>query len=165
MRRYTVDVRGKAYTIDVQELGGDTYRVQVEGQEFDVRLVGGEDAAQAMEMVAIGAVGEPEGKAVVIPTPSLAGLETGDIGMTILPQPADQDKLEDIVAPMPGVIQAVAIASGDTIQRGQHILVLEAMKMKNDLYAPRDGIVAEVLVVAGDHVNSGDVLARLHGGA
>jgi biotin carboxyl carrier protein len=164
MRRYTIDVRGKTYTIDVQDMPGETYRVQVEGQEFDIRLVGGEDVSESLEMVAIGEVGTPEGKTVVVPISALAGVHTDTIGSPILSQHEGAlGVLEDVVAPMPGVIHAVTVAVGDIIEHGQRMVVLEAMKMKNDLYAPRDGVVAELLVAVGDHVNSGDVLLRLFG--
>ena len=49
----------------------------------------------------------------------------------------------------------------DTVEAGQGICLLEAMKMENLVEAERAGVVAEVRVVAGDNVGAGDVLATL----
>jgi acetyl-CoA/propionyl-CoA carboxylase biotin carboxyl carrier protein len=63
-----------------------------------------------------------------------------------------------ITAPMQGTIVKVLVAAGDTVEAGQSVLVLEAMKMENHLNADREGTVAEVRVHAGDTVGTGDVL-------
>lgn len=65
-----------------------------------------------------------------------------------------------LTAPMPGIIVSVDVSVDDVVQRGQPIITLEAMKMKNALLAPHDGVVAEVLARAGQHVDSGDMLVR-----
>ena len=59
---------------------------------------------------------------------------------------------------MPGVVLSVDVAVGDSVRRGQTLLVLEAMKMKNELKAERDGVVASIPANAGDQVKHGDVL-------
>jgi acetyl-CoA/propionyl-CoA carboxylase biotin carboxyl carrier protein len=64
-----------------------------------------------------------------------------------------------ITAPMQGTIVKVLVAEGDTVEIGQAVLVLEAMKMENHINAERAGTVKEVRVVAGDTVGTGDVLA------
>ena len=50
------------------------------------------------------------------------------------------------------------MGEGDTVEAGQAVLVLEAMKMENHLNAERDGTVTEIRVRAGDTVGTGDVL-------
>jgi biotin carboxyl carrier protein len=64
-----------------------------------------------------------------------------------------------IRAPMPGLVSNVLIAEGASVQRGQTLVVLEAMKMENDLAASRAGVVKSLRVVKGQTVNQGDVLA------
>lgn len=61
---------------------------------------------------------------------------------------------------MPGVILAVNAAVGASVKRGEALLVLEAMKMKNELKSPRDGVVAEVYVSPGQQVAYGEFLVR-----
>ena len=64
-----------------------------------------------------------------------------------------------IRAPMPGLVVNVLAAPGSAVERGQTVVVLEAMKMENDLTSPRPGVVKSVRVQRGQTVNQGDVLA------
>jgi acetyl-CoA/propionyl-CoA carboxylase biotin carboxyl carrier protein len=63
-----------------------------------------------------------------------------------------------ITAPMQGTIVKVLVATGDTVEIGQSVLVLEAMKMENHINAERAGTVTDVRVAEGDTVGTGDVL-------
>ena len=63
-----------------------------------------------------------------------------------------------ISAPMQGTIVKVLVAVGDTVEAGQALLVLEAMKMENHINAETSGTVKEIRVQAGDTVGTGDVL-------
>jgi acetyl-CoA/propionyl-CoA carboxylase biotin carboxyl carrier protein len=64
-----------------------------------------------------------------------------------------------VSVPMQGTIVKVLVAPGDTVEVGQTLCVLEAMKMENAITADRDGTVQEVRVKAGDAVGPGDVVA------
>lgn len=66
-----------------------------------------------------------------------------------------------IEAPMPGLVKAVLVETGQTVKEGDRLAVLEAMKMEHSLLAARDGIVAEVLAKSGDQVEAGAALVRL----
>ena len=66
-----------------------------------------------------------------------------------------------ILSPMPGKVVSVSVKAGDTVTKGQTLLVLEAMKMEHALAAPFDGVVAELTAVAGGQVSEGVVLVRL----
>ena len=63
-----------------------------------------------------------------------------------------------IRAPMPGLVSNVLAAEGQAVERGQAVVVLEAMKMENDLPTPRAGMVKSVRVTKGQTVNQGDTL-------
>ena len=65
-----------------------------------------------------------------------------------------------IVAPMPGRIVLVKASAGDTVQEGQELLVMEAMKMELALKAPRSGSIASVHAAQGDFVEADTVLLR-----
>ncbi len=58
-------------------------------------------------------------------------------------------------APMPGKIIDVKVKDGETVSRGQPVIVLEAMKMEHTLVAPADGTIKRVLYAAGDQVQDG----------
>lgn len=64
-----------------------------------------------------------------------------------------------ITAPMPGKILELLVEANATVNKGDPILVMEAMKMEQTITAPRDGMVAELPVKAGDQVADGTILA------
>ncbi len=64
----------------------------------------------------------------------------------------------EIRAIIPGKVVAVSVASGDAVAAGQHLLVVEAMKMQNELRAPRDGTIERVGVAPGVNIEVGDLL-------
>ncbi|MBT8037127.1 MAG: biotin/lipoyl-binding protein [Verrucomicrobiae bacterium] len=66
-----------------------------------------------------------------------------------------------VTAPMPGVVFEIFKGPGESVEEGETILVLEAMKMEMAIAAPTAGVVAEILVSKGDQVTSGQVLATL----
>jgi biotin carboxyl carrier protein len=61
-------------------------------------------------------------------------------------------------APMPGLVLGLPMAPGSNVERGQTVVILEAMKMENDLASPISGKVKEIRVSKGQTVNQGDVL-------
>lgn len=65
---------------------------------------------------------------------------------------------ERVVAPMPGSILKVNVNVGDSVKRGQVLLVLEAMKMENEITAPAEGKITEVKVEQGQCISAGDVM-------
>ncbi|HEY0756053.1 MAG TPA: biotin/lipoyl-containing protein [Ktedonobacteraceae bacterium] len=66
-------------------------------------------------------------------------------------------------APMPGLVLSVLKAEGESVERGETVVVLEAMKMENDLATPHAGTVKEVHASQGQTVNQGDVLLVITG--
>ena len=66
-----------------------------------------------------------------------------------------------VKAPMPGNILDVKVKAGDSVTKGQTLVVLEAMKMENEIPAPKDGKVAQVVVTKGATVGAGDTLVVL----
>lgn len=70
-------------------------------------------------------------------------------------------KVNDIKAPMPGMVLNVMVASGQTIKKGDAIVVLEAMKMENILKSPADGIIKKIHVFKGDKVEKNQIMVNL----
>ena len=68
---------------------------------------------------------------------------------------------EKVTSPMPGTILSVNVAAGDTVKRGQVLMILEAMKMENEIMCPCDGTVTSVSVTKGTAVESGTLLCTI----
>lgn len=155
-RRYSLDVDGQPFVVDVEDSGEERYRVTVEGRQFEVTLGGGEDLHDD---------GTPAGAAptasIAAAPPAPAAAPRAAPAVRIAPASPQGGGAGLIKAPMPGVILRVAVAVGARVERGQDIAVLEAMKMENLIRAPLAGEVAEVLVQAGEQVAHGQALVRI----
>ena len=112
-----------------------TYTITVNGTAYDVTV----------EETAGGAAPAP----AAAPAPSKAA-------------PAGGAGSIKVSSPMPGKILAVKANVGDSVKKGQVILILEAMKMENEVVAPEDGTIASIDVTVGASVESGDTLATLN---
>jgi acetyl-CoA carboxylase biotin carboxylase subunit len=77
------------------------------------------------------------------------------------PPPVREEVHGGCLAPMPGKILAVRVEPGQSVKKGETLVILEAMKMEHDVVAPHDGVVREVLVEVGQQVDTGAVLVML----
>lgn len=116
------------------------YRITVNGTSYDVSV---EELSGGAAPVAAPVAAAP----VVAPAPAAAAGGAGSVKVS---------------SPMPGKILAVKANVGDSVKKGQVILILEAMKMENEVVAPEDGTIASIDVTVGASVESGDTLATLN---
>ncbi len=161
MRRYTIEIAGESYIIDVQEITADRYQVTADGQEFEVRLSGDEDVAEAAirpEILPLRSSHPAGGPRAATPEASPVAPAAASGRPTPL---LETQRAGMLSAPMPGKVLKVEVAEGARVTRGQSLLILEAMKMKNSIRSPQDGVVLEVLVQAGQTVAYSDPLLRL----
>ncbi|MFO7589446.1 MAG: acetyl-CoA carboxylase biotin carboxylase subunit [Acidimicrobiia bacterium] len=114
--------------------------VEVDGRRFSVKVW-----LPDAPMVSTRAGGTPDGGAARRPKPAASGAGGGSNDGTVS-------------APMQGTIVKIIVSKGDTVEVGDEILVLEAMKMENHLSCERAGTVREIRVSPGDTVGTGDVL-------
>lgn len=165
MRRYTLDIRGRTFVVDVDEQGGDRFKVVVGEETYDVEIIGDQSLAAASITPSL-VPAEP--RALPAAAPSAAPVRSApaakrESGPRPMPKHTPRPTgggAGALVAPMPGVILDVSVKPGDTVTRGQEIAVLEAMKMQNSVKSPRDGTIAEVCVVPGQAVGHGDAIVR-----
>ena len=171
MRRYTITVNDTAKVVDVEALGADTFRVQLDGRLVDVRLEDHRDLAWEAPItpaIQTRRTAATHGTAVVADPPPVASTAAPAAASAPAAAPAraaapaaagggGRDKL---TAPMPGVILTIDTTVGTSVKRGETLMVLEAMKMKNELKASKDGVVAEIYVAAGQQVKFGETLVR-----
>jgi propionyl-CoA carboxylase alpha chain len=90
----------------------------------------------------------------------------GPVALTPLdrfPDPTAAATTGSLTAPMPGTVARIAVAVGDTVEAGQPLLWLEAMKMEHAIDAPAGGVVAELPVAVGTQIDLGTVLAIVKG--
>ncbi|MEL7647814.1 MAG: biotin/lipoyl-containing protein [Sedimentibacter sp.] len=100
----------------------------------------------------------PQSKAAA-PAPVRAAAPAAPAPAKAAPAPsAPAGGTASVTSPMPGSIFKVHVKAGDSVKRGDVLIILEAMKMENEIFAAADGVVDSVLVKEGATVNTGDVL-------
>jgi len=139
-------------------------KVQVEGQTFDVDVgdlharpimatMGGKVfAVWPEEMVVERAAAAPPSASPSTPRPTPTPSQ---------PAAAPTGNGHIVRAPLPGVINKIAVQVGDVVAIGQELCVVEAMKMNNVIRATRPGTIKTVPITTGQHVRHGDVLIEL----
>jgi len=129
------------------------FLIKVNGNQYEVEVEEIRDGSAATEAVTYSAPeAKPAPAASPAPVPAAAPKKdsTGAVGAT------------KVTAPMPGTILGVKVNPGDTVKKGQVLLILEAMKMENEIVAPVDGTIATVNVSKGTSVNAGDLLVSMN---
>lgn len=181
MRRYTVSIDDRSFVIDVVETAADRFEVSVDGQTFEATLHGdhdlpGSDISPEIPATEARASSGPAGLQLPLaafttppisspPVPPAPTVRPGaaPIRRAAAASPG-ASRVATLTAPMPGVVLEVLVAAGARLKRGDPILVLEAMKMRNTIRSPHDALVVEVAVAAGQPVGPGDPLVRLDPG-
>jgi biotin carboxyl carrier protein len=172
MRRYSVSIDDRSFTIDVVETAADRFEVSVDGRTFEATLHSDQDLPGSLISPEIQgpAAGTPgaSGAAPSSPAPSMPSLPEA---AKVVRQPpiqvsapavrAGDARADVLAAPMPGVVLEVLVVAGANLKRGDPVLILEAMKMRNTIRVPRDATVTEIAVEAGQPVGPGDALVRL----
>lgn len=140
MKDFKFKINGKDYTASVEEQGEGQVQVTVNGTAYNVEI-----DHEASEAPAIKSV-------VSAPTTSAAPKAVS----------ATQAK---ITAPLPGNITKILVSVGQSVKKGDVVMIMEAMKMENNIVAEADGTVKAIGAQLGQAVNQGDVLVELAGAA
>ena len=131
MKEYKYTINGNKYEVAIGDIVENIATVCVNGEEYKVE----------MEPEA-----EPEKKKVVVrPVAEQPVSEAPAAGGPVNANNA-------LKAPLPGVVTEIRVAVGDTVKKGDVVVVLEAMKMANNLEAEKDGTVTAICVQQGASV-------------
>ena len=145
MRRFKVKVNDEIFEVEVEEVGREVRAPRPVVQPPLAQPVQIAPPAPAVPAAPPAAAPKPAAAPPAAPSPDAAAQGDGDA----------------VRAPIPGVISAIKVSSGNQVKKGQVLLILEAMKMQNEILAPFDGTVTGVAVSQGASVQTGDVLVTL----
>ncbi len=137
MPTYKVTIKEQTYTVDVPNPRERPVRVTVDGEPLEIWV---DEATQAPAAPVMTDSAAPA--VVLAPTPVAAA-------------PAAPAGAGIITAPLPGVVTAISVTVGESIQPGQELCILEAMKMNNPIRSTLSGRVTAVHVALGQQVQHG----------
>lgn len=155
-QEYEVDIDKQGITIDGEQLDWDIQHI--ENQLFHIIH---NDQSYRTEILEVDKVAKEvkikiNGKKVTVSIKDKMDLLLEKLGMDM----ASSSMLNDIKAPMPGLILEINVNIGDEVQKGDPIMILEAMKMENVLKSPGEGTIKNIKVSKGDSVEKNQVLVE-----
>lgn len=147
------ELEGKTYQVTVERVGNQLALTH-EGKRFTLSLLPSENEEKApprqQPYQAHPAAGMPQAPSPMSPA-SIPSTPTASINSS-----------GALHAPMTGVIKEIKAGVGHSVEQGQVVLIMEAMKMDIDVPSPVSGVVAEVSVHPGDNVNTKQQLMIIH---
>ena len=140
-KEYNYKIKGVDYNVKIKGVEENIAKVEVNGIAFDVEM----EKPIAQPKPVVRAVAAPV-KTVEAPKAETEAVAAG---------------VSAVKAPLPGTILDIKVSVGQTIAKGDTVVVLEAMKMENNIDADRSGKIAEIRVSKGDAVMEGSVLVTI----
>lgn len=134
MKEYKYKINGNLYKVAVGDIEENHVRVEVNGTPYTVELEK-KTSPKIKPVVRTASTTPAAPPAAAVTRPNVGG--------------------KGIKSPLPGVILEIKVKEGDTVKRGQTLLILEAMKMENDIKADRDGKVTSIKVSKGESILEG----------
>ena len=142
--QWRVILNGEPVSADVEEIAPNTLSILLHGESHEIRIARSRDGQMSIQ------TGLREFAAEVTDQRSWRGRRLGHV---------EVQGRQQITAPMAGKVVRLLVKSGDTVEVGQGLLVVEAMKMQNEIRSTKSGILERLLAEEGQTVNSGETLA------
>lgn len=139
MKEYKYKINGNLYKVTIGDIEDNIAHIEVNGTPYNVEM---EKQAKAAPT-----------KPVVRAMPNAPTAPT-----TPVVKPTTPSSKSGVKSPLPGVILDIKVNVGDTVKKGQTIIILEAMKMENNINADKDGKITAINVSKGDSVLEGNDL-------
>ena len=140
---YRVVIDGNDFLVDGKKTGRTNYSLIVDNRSFEIEVDNSEDEYRVLV----------DGRNYYVYLIDERRVRVGggqsDIGL---------QGRQRVSVPMPGKVIAVLVSEGDNVERGQGLVIVEAMKMENEVRSPIAGEVKEIKVKPGDAVEGGAVL-------
>jgi len=141
---------GQTTSLDIQEVSSTKFHVLKENSSFKAEIISSDFLKKNYTIKINSNIYE-------IDISNQLDLLIQEMGLTL----GSAQIINDIKAPMPGLILDVLVQVGDMVKEGDFLLVLEAMKMENTLTALGDGMVKSVLVIKGEKVEKNQLLIEI----
>jgi biotin carboxyl carrier protein len=135
--KYQVRIDERVFEVEVEDINARPVVAHVDGHRFEIQPENGTDSKVPNDA-----------RQMAVPSMPRRGAQSQNL------------RGDEMTAPLPGVVTEVFVKSGEQVEAGQVVLVIEAMKMKNGIRSVRTGRIGEVLVSAGQTVAHKQALLR-----
>jgi len=142
-----VKINDKEFELDALRMEEGAMHLIIEGKSYRVRIQSSEPESKSYQL-------NVNGNAYSVALSDEMDLLLSRMGLADLAI----KKVNEVKAPMPGLVLKLIANPGDTVAKGDSLLVLEAMKMENVIKSPGEGVVKAIRVTAGDKVEKNAVL-------
>lgn len=151
------EVGERVHRVDYRHLGENLFTVSTGEEEWEVRIISWDAPVITLELE-----GHRTAARVTV-SGDQTYVHANELDAALISRPRFPDRSLAVpaggcVAPMPGKIVEIRVSEGDTVEAGQVLLIMEAMKMEHSVTAPQDGTVEQVSVDAGDQVDADALL-------
>ena len=146
MKKYKFIINGNKYSVDIDKIEDNKAQIEVNGNPYSVEMEMSEMENMPKAPKTVVKIAAPAAPKAAAATATVATAPTANSGGSV------------IKSPLPGTILDVFVREGDTVKAGQHLLLLEAMKMENNIDADKEGVVKSIKVNRGNSVMEGDPL-------
>jgi len=140
MKKFKFTIKGQQYDVDIKDVDGSVAQVEVNGTIYDVEIESEMKTTKTPKLIRRAVTNKPnEGRI----------------------QKSAGGGASAVKAPLPGSIIKINVAVGDSVNVGDTLLVMEAMKMENNVLAEKAGTVKSIKIAVGDSVLQDDALIEL----
>jgi biotin carboxyl carrier protein len=146
--RFILD--GEAIDLDAVKTGPDTWNVLRNNKSYNIRVLSFDAASKKLSLKVNNEVFDLRLTTGLDELLSRMGMDA-----------ASSSRMVDVRAPMPGLVLKVIVEEGAEISEGDHLIILEAMKMENVIKATGRGVVGKILVSNQDAVEKNQVLIEM----
>jgi biotin carboxyl carrier protein len=159
--RYRYQVGDMVYSIDL-ERQGESYRAIIDDQSYDLQVLGLQDGEITLMI---------EGRPMSVYYATHQGNRWISVGgcSYVLEKPASSSRRRGgdaaaggaVRAPMPAQVRAILVAEGESVNKGDTLLIIEAMKMEIRIQAPKPGKITHLLVEVGQTVARDELMLEI----
>lgn len=144
-----IDIDGQQFEWDIAKINDQSYHIIKDNKSYRAEIVSADLKNKSITL-------KINGNKYDIALKDKFDLLLEKLGMDV----AASAQMNDVKAPMPGLIFEIQVSEGDEVKKGDPIMILEAMKMENVIKADGDGVVKSVKVKKGDSVEKNQVLVQ-----
>lgn len=140
-------INNQAFTIDRVKSSASNWHILKEGKSYNIEILKIDKVAKQVDL-------KMNGKLSSVALSDQFDVLLKSLGMDNLAA----KKVLELKAPMPGLVLSILVKEGDTVAKGDSLLVLEAMKMENIIKSPTEGVIKKIHALKGNAVEKSQLL-------